>query len=414
MHVIVLGAGVIGVTGAYYLARAGHMVTVIDRQASVAGESSHANAGMIAPGHAYAWASPRAPLVLLKSLLGGDTALKFRLRPDPRLWLWSLRFLGQCTAERSRANTLAKLTLCLYSREALNALVAETGIAYDRVAKGALYIYRDPDHLRLGVRNMALLNDFGAGLEAVDAERCAAIEPALAGAKGRLAGAIFAPKDESGDCRVFTEALAQLCGTMGVAFRLGETARGLRTEGDRVTGVITDKGTLSGDLYVMSLASESPLLARQLGLRLPIYPVKGYALTLPAREGAPTVPGVDEGRLVAFARMGGRLRLTATAEFAGYGTGYRERDFATMLRMARDWFPHGADYDRREHWACLRPMTPDGPPIVGRGPHRNLYYNTGHGHMGWTMACGSGRILADLVAEKAPDIDASGLRVDRY
>ncbi len=414
MKIVVLGAGVIGVTSAYYLAKAGHEVTVIDRCERVAGECSFANAGIIAPGHAYAWASPRAPMLLLKSLLGADTALKIRFKADPRLWRWSLRFLGQCSAARSRANTLVKLALCLYSREALAAVAAETGIAYDRVAKGALYLYRDPRHFATGVKNTALLNDHGAGLEPVDAERCAGIEPALADAKGKLCGAIYAAKDESGDCRLFTEELAIRCAAMGAGLRLGTRIHYIETEGDRVTRVVTDDGAIAGDAYVLSLGSDSPLLARRLGVDLPIYPVKGYSLTVPALKGAPTVPTVDEGRLIAIARMGERLRLTATADFAGYDTSFTEREFAAMLRVARDLYPDGADYERREYWACLRPMTPDGPPIVGRGRHRNLYYNTGHGHIGWTMACGSARILADLIAGKAPDIDPSGLSPARY
>jgi D-amino-acid dehydrogenase len=415
MRVVVLGAGVIGVTSAYHLAKAGHEVVVLDRRPGPAEETSRANAGLIAPGHATAWASPRAPLQFVQSLLGRETALKFHFRIDPRFWAWSLRFLAQCTAGRNRANTATKFALCRYSRQALDDLARETAIDFHRVTKGALYIYRDADHLATGVNNMKFLNDQGAGLEAVTPGRCLELEPALAGAKVPLAGAIYAAKDESGDCHGFTVKLAERCQALGAKFRHGITIRGLDIDGDTVRAVTTDQGDIAGDLFVLSLASDSPSMVRSHGVRLPIYPIKGYSLTLPARaQGAPTMGGVDEALLVAFSRMGDRLRLTATADFAGYDTDFSERDFTIMLRVARDLFPDGADYDRRDYWSCLRPTTPDGPPVVGRGRHRNLYFNTGHGHMGWTMACGSARILADLIAERRPDIDPSGLDPARY
>ncbi len=415
MRVLVLGAGVIGVTTAHELMARGHRVMLLDRGAAVAGETSFANACMIAPGHAYAWASPRAPLQILKSLLGGDTGMKVRFRLDPALWSWGLRFLGQCTAKRNRANTLAKLRLCLYSRDALNAVAAENAIAYHRVAKGALYLFRDRKHLATGVANMALLNDHGGGLEAVDADRCAAIEPALANARHRLAGAIHAPRDESGDCHLFTKALTERCVARGLDLRLGTTALRLVAEGGRITGVMTDRGRFDANAVVVALGSDSPRFVKPLGLRLPIYPVKGYSLTLPARaEGAPTIPGVDEARFVAFARIGDRLRLTSTADFAGYDTSHREEDFAAMLRLAQDLFPNGADYDKRDAWACLRPATPDGPPVIGPSPFKNLFFNAGQGHMGWTMACGSARVLADLLSGRNPDIDPDPYAFGRF
>jgi D-amino-acid dehydrogenase len=414
MKIVVLGAGVIGVTTAYYLAREGHAVTVIDRQTGVARETSFANAGLIAPGHVYAWASPRAPMILLKSLVQEDTALKLRLRVDPRMWAWGMRFLANCTRERNRRNTLRKLSLCLYSRAELIALRDETGIAYDGIAKGALYLYRDPTHFADGVANMRLLNENGLALEALDPEGCVRLEPQLTAAKPRLAGGIHSSIDESGDAHLFTEALARLCAPLGVEFRLGETIRRIEAEGDRVGGVVTGRGTVSGDMYVLALGCDSPILGRGIGLDLPVYPVKGYSLTVPAGQGAPTVGGVDEGYLVAFARMGDRLRLTGTADFAGYDTAHRPADFATILRCARDLFPAGGDYERPSHWACLRPMTPDGPPILGACRYRNLYLNTGHGHMGWTMACGSSRTVADLILGRKPALDLDGLTIDRY
>lgn len=416
MKVIVMGGGVIGVTTAWYLAAAGHEVTVIDRRDGVARETSFANAGLIAPGHAYAWASPRAPLMLLKSLFGSDSALRFRLKADPRMWVWSLRFLANCTTERNRANTVVKVKLCNYSREALIALRKETGIAYDETTKGALYLYRDKDHLRIGLANMALLNDHGVGLKELDPDGVAALEPALGHFKSKLAGAIYAPKDESGDAFAFTEKLAAMAAARGVAFQLGTRIEGIATSGDRIEGVVTAQGRVAGDHYVLALGSYSPLAARGLSVRLPVYPVKGYSVTIPTAgfDGAPMIAGVDEGQLIAFCRMGDRLRLTATADFAGYDTDYEAKDFSAMLRVARELFPNAGTFDRPSFWACLRPMTPDGPPIIGGTRYGNLWINTGHGHMGWTMACGSGRILADLIQGRTPEIDIAGFSPARY
>ncbi len=416
MRIVVLGGGVIGVTTAYYLAADGHEVVVLDRQKAVGQETSFANAGLIAPGHVYAWASPKAPMILLKSLFREDTALRFHLKADPRMWAWSLRFLANCTAARNRANTLRKLSLCLYSVKVLDELRREAALEFDRTAAGLLYLYRDPAHFQAGIANMAMLNDNGSTLQAVNPDRIVELEPQLASAKANLAGAIYAPADESGDCLKFTERVAVAAVGHGVVFMFDHDIRDIETSGDRITGVMTDKGRIQGDAYVMALGSFSPLLARDLGVRLPIYPVKGYSLTFPIEDhaGAPIIGGVDEANLVAFARLGDRLRLTATADFAGYDTSYDASHFAGMLRVARDLFPDAAAYDKPSYWACLRPMTPDGPPILGRCGVKNLYLNTGQGHMGWTMAAGCARIVADIVAERKPAIDIAGLTLDRY
>lgn len=413
---IVLGAGVIGVTTAYYLAKAGRAVTVIDRQSEPAAETSFANAGLIAPGHSYAWASPRAPMILLKSLWRDDTALRFRLKLDPVMWRWGLKFLANCTAERNMANTLVKLRLCRYSRERLIELREAEGIAYDQIAKGCIYLYRDPAHFEIGRRAMATLAAQGYPFEAIDARRCVELDPALAPAKDRFAGAIYAPQDESGDCRAFTQALAGICERLGVRFRYGTTVTGLDATGGRIGAVVTDQGPIAADAVVVALGSYAPQIARKVGIRLPVYPVKGYSLTLPLKDAgaAPTIGGVDEGYLVAFARMGERLRLTATADFAGYDTSHEPGHFATMLKVARELFPEAAHYDRPSYWACLRPMTPDGPPILGKTPIANLYLNTGSGHMGWTMACGSARLVTDLMLGRKPELPLEGMTLDRY
>ena len=416
MRIVVLGGGVIGVASAYWLAGEGHEVVVVERREGVAEETSFANAGMIAPGHVHAWASPSAPWTLLQSLFRRDTALKLRLRFDPEMWAWGLRFLAQCTTAANRANTLVKLRLCLFCLETLKALrAAEPGLDYDGRAAGALYLYRDPAHYERGLANMALLQENGLSLRGIDGKRCAEIEPALGHLAGRLAGAIYSPDDESGDSHRFTLALAERCRARGVAFRFATEARGLALEGGRIGGVVTASETIAADAVVVALASESPRFLRALRVRLPIYPVKGYSLTLPAGPDAPTVPGVDEGYLVAFSRLGDRLRLTGTADFAGHDTGFRDSDFATLMTVARELFPEGGDFANPEHFACLRPMTPDGPPLIGRvRGYDNLWLNTGHGHMGWTMATGSARLLTDLIAGRTPALPAAGFDPNRY
>jgi D-amino-acid dehydrogenase len=416
MTVAVLGAGVVGVATAYCLAKAGETVTVIDRQPRVAAETSFANAGLVAPGHAYAWASPRAPMILLKSLWRNDTALRYRLRLDPAMWGWSLRFLANCTAAANRRNTLVKLELCKYSREQLIAIRTTEGLHYDEVVKGSIYLYRDPHHFETGKQTTTLITDHGYPMEAIIMDRVVELEPALAHARDRFAGAIFVPKDESGDCRLFTERLAAVCQKLGTSFRYGTTVKGFEATGDRVTAVLTDRGRITADRFVLSLGSYSPLPARTIGLKLPIFPVKGYSLTLPIKDpdAAPTVGLIDEGYLVAFSRMGDKLRATATADFAGYDTTYTPREFETMLKVARELFPEGVDFERPSHWACLRPMTPDGPPIMGATRYKNLFMNTGHGHIGWTMACGSARMVADLMLGRKPALGFDGLTLDRY
>jgi D-amino-acid dehydrogenase len=412
MKIVVMGGGVIGVTTAYELARDGHEVTVLDRQSQAASETSFANAGLIAPGHAYTWASPRAPKILIKSLFRDDQAFKLRLRADARMWAWLLLFLRQCTAERARLNTSRKLRLCLYSQQALHEVVSATGVSYDAQTGGLLYFYRTQAGFERGIANSAILRDHGLPLEIVDRDRVATLEPALAPVQDRIAGAIYAPSDESGDAHLFTGALAAFCrDKMGVRLAFETTIRGIEVLGDRIERLVTDKGEVRADAHVLALGCDSPIVARQIGIRLPIHPVKGYSLTIPVRpsDAAPHLGGVDEEHLVAYARMGDRLRLTAKAEFAGYNRNHRPEDFRHLLQVSRDLFPAAGDYARPRYWAGLRPMTPEGTPILGQTRYRNLFLNTGHGHMGWTMSCGSARIIADLIAGRTPDLSLEGL-----
>lgn len=412
MKVIVMGSGVVGVTTAYCLLKDGHEVTVVERHDGAADETSFANAGLVAPGHAYTWASPKAPKILLKSLWRNDQALRFRLRLDPALWSWSLKFLGNCRSDRVAVNTARKVRLSLYSQDMLHRVVEDTGVAFDGAKGGLLYLYRSPAAFDAGVAKMRILTDNGLPLEVVDRDRAAAIDPALSATKDRIVGGIYAPSDESGDARLFTRNLADWCAERGVRFLYGTTIRGVETAAGEVTGLVTDKGTLTADAYVLAMGCQSAALAKPLGLSLPIYPIKGYSVTVPVagRNNTPRIGGVDEENLVAYAPMGDRLRITATADFAGYDKRHSPADFQAMLAAARDLFPDAADYSRPSYWAGLRPMTPEGTPIFGRGRQRNLFLNTGHGHMGWTMSCGSARITADLIAGRTPAIPLDGMQ----
>ena len=412
MKVLVLGGGVIGVTTAYYLARDGCEVTVVEEQDGVGREASGSNAGILAAGHAFAWASPRAPLMLLRSLLGQQTAIRLRLTADPRLYAWGLRFLRECTAERARRNTLVKLRLSQYSLAVMGDLVRRENIAYHAIARGALYLYRDPHQLALGVQKMRLLAEHGQRQEVLDPAGIAKLDPVFEPVKHKIAGGVLDLGDSSGDSQLFTEELARVCREkLGVTLHTGTRVRALRADGRRVTAAVTDHGVLTADAYVLALGAWSPIVARTIGVGLPVYPAKGYSSTFPLRAGAPapTVPCVDEQWLVAWSRMGDRLRLTSTAEFTGYDRSWSPRNFADIRQLAGDLFPDAVDFSRGEYRSCLRPMTPAGPPFLGAGRHENLFFNTGHGHMGWTMACGSGRVVADLILGRAPEIDPEGL-----
>ena len=413
MKVLVMGGGVIGVTTAWQLLKDGHEVTLVERLREAAEETSFANAGAIAPGHAYAWSSPKAPMTLLRSLWRNDQSLRFRFSLDPKLWHWSWQFLGQCTTERYRRNTQNKHRLCVYSKAVLHEVVAETGIDYDRCGGGILYIYRDPASFENRIREMVILTELGEDLRALAPDEVVAAEPALAAAKEKIAGAIHALGDETGDCRKFTQVLADLCQARGATVKYDTTVTDIVATGERVEKVVTNKGDEVADAYVMAMGFASPVFSKPLGVRLPIYPIKGYSVTLPiaGRNNPPAINGIDEDNLCAFTRMGDRLRVTATAEFAGYDKSHQPSDYRQMLGAVRDLLPEAADYDTPDYWAGLRPMTPDNCPYIGRGRQDNLYYNTGHGHIGWTMSNGSARIVADMIAGRCPAIDMTGLGV---
>ena len=411
MRVLVMGGGVVGVTTAYQLQRDGHEVVLLERNADVALETSWGNAGMIAPGHSFVWSSPRAPWILLKSLFLKDQALRFRPSADPRLWTWSLRFLAECTAAKARNNTLRKHQIATYSQRVLQDTLAAERIEYDRIAQGILYFYRDRAALDAGVAHMQLLAEDGQEIRVLDRAQILALQPSLSGAAQKIAGGIYCPTDESGDCNKFTSGLAAICKSRGVEFHTDTTITAIETSGDTVSEVRTANGSFKADAYVMALGCESAALARTIGADLPIYPIKGYSLTIPVgnHKAPPTISTIDERNLVAISRFGDRIRVTATAEFAGYDKSHKPSDFAFMKSVTQELYPDGADYDRAQMWAGLRPMTPDNLPIIGRKRHRNLWYNTGHGHIGWTMSHGSARMAADLISGRTPAIPTAGL-----
>ena len=412
MKILVLGAGLIGTAAAYYLAKDGHDVTVIERHPMPARGTSYSNAGLVSPGDATAWASPAALKTFLRGMFNHDLGIKVRLRPDPYFLAWSLRFLRQCTTARMRANTDVKLRLALYSRECINALSAETGIGYDERKKGIIYFFRTQQSFDTGTDNYRYLGDNGLDIEIVDRDRIVQLEPGLAGSKASIAGGIYSPMDQTGDSRQFVEALAaHAVEKLGVKFLYDTTVEGLEIDGDRVRNVMTSSGKIVGDAVVISMGPESGLLGRRYGIDLPVYPVKGYTATMPLEDESkgPTMGGVDEDHLIAYSRLGNRLRLTSTAEFAGFDRSHKPSDFATMFKSGHELFPGAFDQRKAELWAGLRPMMPNSVPVFGQARYKNLYLDTGHGHLGWTMACGSGKFLADLVAGRKTEIDPQGL-----
>jgi D-amino-acid dehydrogenase len=411
MKILVLGAGIAGVTTAYELWRDGHEVAVIDRETEPAAFSSHANAGLFAPGHSYAWSSPTAPKTLLRSLWRNDQALRLRPTADRDFWRWMWKFWRQCTAERAALNTARKARLCNYSRTVFHETLNSAEIQFAHRTGGLVYFYRREEELAKAAAKAAILTQNGCDIDVLDREQTIAKEPALRPVKERIAGALFAGNDESGDCRLFALGMARWLAERGVQFKYGMTIASLDSHGGRVSGVTTNGGRETAEAYVLCLGVFSPQLARPLGDELPIYPVKGYSVTLPVASGqnAPALGGVDEENLIAYCPLGDRLRITATAEFSGYGRSHSPDDFRYMLGEVRALFPDGADYSRPQYWAGLRPMTPEGTPILGQGRQANLWYNTGLGHMGWTMSHATARITADLIGRRKPAIPLDGM-----
>lgn len=392
MKIVVLGAGVIGVTSAWYLRQAGHEVQVIDRREGPALETSFANGGQISADHAAPWAGPGVPLQALKWLAREDAPLLFRLRADPAQWRWGVEFLRNCTAARFRENAARLQRLGQYSRAQLQALRQDTGLLYDRVARGILVLHTGD-------------RPFQPGWKTPD--ECVALEPAVASLKHRLVGGDYFPDDESGDAYQFTAGLAKLCAGQGVEFSFGVDIKGFSTQGEKLTSVKTQTSSIEADAYVLALGSYSPLLARPLGIHLPVYPLKGYSVTMPVKNPATawTMSLSDEAHKLVLSRLGDRLRIAGTAELNGYNTEINKVRCEAIVKRVMELFPDAGDASKSTYWAGLRPATPSNLPCVGGTKYSNLFLNTGHGTLGWTHACGSGRILADIISDKRPELD---------
>jgi D-amino-acid dehydrogenase len=416
MKVLVLGSGVIGVTTAYYLREAGHEVEVVDRQPGPALETSYANAGEISPGYASPWAGPDVPLKAVRWLLMPHGPLVIRPHFEPAMWSFLFGLLRNCTSKRYALNKSRMVPVAEYSRDCLRELRASTGIAYDERQRGTLQLFRTAHQVDGAAEDIAVLKEFGVPYELLDPAGCATAEAALGAVQEKIAGGLRLPNDETGDCRMFTEKLAAIAESRGVRFRYSTTIERIASDGDRIAGVATSAGMLTADTYVVALGSYSPKLLKPLGISIPVYPVKGYSLTLPIldADAAPVSTVMDESYKVAITRLGDRIRVGGTAEVSGYDLTLRPARRATLEHSVGDLFPGGGDLADASFWCGLRPMTPDGPPIIGRSRYRNLCLNTGHGTLGWTMACGSGRVLADLISGKKPEIDLSGLDLGRY
>jgi len=412
MKVIVLGAGVIGVSTAWYLAEAGHEAVVVERQKGPGLETSFANGAQISVCHAEPWANPEAPLKILQWIWRNDAPLLFRLKMDPKQWSWGARFLYECQPSRTRENIGQIVRLSLYSRTLLGRLRESTNIQYDALQRGILHFYMDRRIFDAAVDASQLMRGYGLDREPKTADEAVMIEPALAHIRKRIVGATYTASDESGDAHKFTQALAKMATARGAKFLYGRTVQGLRMAGGRVDGVVVKTAdgpeeTLRADAYVVALGSYAPLLTRPVGVDLPIYPTKGYSASAEVIDDskAPMVSVTDDEAKIVFSRLGRRLRIAGTAEMAGYDTQVNRARCEAIVRRAMEVFPGAASYGSAEFWTGLRSSTPSNVPIIGRTKIANLYLNTGHGTLGWTMACGSGRALADIISGRKPEVD---------
>ncbi len=411
MKILVLGAGVVGTTSAWYLARAGHQVTVVDRQAVPGNETSFANGGQISASHAEPWANPHVLPRLLKWLGREDAPLLWRWRADAAQWAWGLRFLRECWPGRSERHMAAIVRLALFSRQQLQALRRAVPLDYDHLERGILHIYTDRHEYQRAMAAAAVMRRFGLDRATVDVARCLEIEPALAAAGSLLVGGDYTPSDESGDAHRFTRALAEQARRGGVEFCLDTTVDRLLVQGRQLRGVLVRRDgaaqQLQADAYVLALGSYSPLLLRPHGVRLPVYPAKGYSatLTLAQPDGAPTVSLTDDERKLVFSRLGNRLRIAGTAEFNGYNLDLNPARCAALLQRTRQLFPDLQTRGEPQFWCGLRPATPSNVPLIGRSPIDRLWLNTGHGTLGWTLSCGSAALLADLVEGKPSPVE---------
>jgi D-amino-acid dehydrogenase len=412
MHVIVLGAGLLGVTSAYFLRQQGHDVTVVDRQAAAAAETSFANGGQISVSHAEPWANPGAPLKLLKWLGKEDAPLLFRLRADLRQWLWGLQFLRECTPARTRHNIAQIVRLGTYSRDTLQQLRRDRAIAYDERTQGILHFYTSQKEFDGAEAPAAQMRALGCDRRVISADEAVRLEPALRHIRPQLAGATYTAEDESGDANRFARELVARCEEDGVRFRMSHTVTALREAGGAIDHVEATDGDgrfqqLRADAYVLALGSLSPQYAKTLGLSLPIYPAKGYSVTMPVKDAsiAHQVSLTDDEYKLVFSRLGDRLRIAGTAELNGYDRDLNRVRCEAIVKRVEQLFPGAGDASQAQFWTGLRPATPSNVPIVGRSKLRNLFLNTGHGTLGWTHSCGSGKSIARIVSGLKPEVD---------
>ena len=416
MSVLVLGSGVIGTTVAYYLAKDGHEVTVLDRQPGPALETSFANAGEISPGYSAPWAGPGVPLKALKWMLMQHSPLVIKPMLDPDMWRWGMSMLRNCTEERYRINKGRMVRLAEYSRDCMQALRSDIGIQYDDRALGTLQLFRTQQQLDGIGKDIEILQQYGVPYQVLDRQGYIGCEPALAHVQQKFVGALRLPGDETGDCFKFTQEIAKRAQDLGVRFLFNQNIKELRVHGNQIADVRTETGHYVADNYVLALGSYSTRMLEPLGIRIPVYPVKGYSLTVPITNAsmAPESTIMDETHKVAVTRLGDRIRVGGTAQLSGFDMRLEPQRRRTLEFVVNDLFPEGGDTARAEFWTGLRPMTPDGTPILGASKYKNLQLSTGHGTLGWTMAAGTARVMAALIAGKQPDIDMEGLTVARY
>ncbi|HIY71760.1 MAG TPA: D-amino acid dehydrogenase [Candidatus Luteimonas excrementigallinarum] len=416
MRILVLGSGVVGVTSAWYLRQAGHDVVVVDRQPGAALETSFANAGQVSPGYASPWPAPGIPAKAIGWLLSRHAPLAIRPTADPAQYRWLWQMLRNCTSARYAVSKARMVRLAEYSRDSLDELRRELGLDYEQRTLGTTQLFRTREQLDAAARDITVLEQYGVRYELLDADAIIRVEPALAKVRDSLAGALRLPGDETGDCHLFTTRLAELARQQGVEFRYGQQIEALQAGGNQVTGVRIDGKLETADRYVLALGSWSPRLLAPLGIRLPVYPLKGYSLTIPISnpDMAPVSTVLDESYKVAITRFNDRIRVGGMAEVSGYDLSLPARRRQTLELVVRSLYPEGGNLEEAEFWSGLRPSTPDGPPVIGPTRYSNLLLNTGHGTLGWTMACGSARYLADLVDGRTPAIDPEGLDISRY
>ena len=415
MRVIVLGSGVIGVTSAYYLAKQGAEVTVLDRQAGPAEETSFGNAGQISPGYSTPWAAPGIPFKAVKWMFQHHAPLAVQLDGSRWQLQWMMQMLKNCGADQYAVNKERMVRVAEYSRDCLRTLRDETGIRYENRSKGTLQIFRKESQLDAVQRDIEVLKETGVEFELLDRESLGRVEPALAEVKDKLVGGLHLPNDETGDCYLFTNALATEAKVMGVDFQFNQNVEKLIVEGGEIKGVLVNGKVLTADRYVLAFGSYSRDFLKPLNLDLPVYPVKGYSLTVPIVDPthAPQSTVLDETYKIAITRFDQRIRVGGMAELSGFNLGLNEDRRGTLEMVTRDLFP-GGDLEQASFWTGLRPMTPDSTPIIGATQYKNLFLNTGHGTLGWTMACGSGKLISDLVLGHTPGISTDGLSLQRY